>query len=111
MTLLRRLSAILAHTPLPASQLATGFGSGLKPLLPSAAAAAAAPQQQCSSLVGFFQARLLSSSSSSLGGLKALAAGAAAAAAALPATQLQLARGFASKIRPRFLGCKLKPYS
>lgn len=110
MALLRSLSRLVLHPSLSSGQLSAGIASGLRS---ACGVSQGAQQQQCSSLLAFlqtsFQSRLLATRTSSNQGLRQLVSGASQSAA--EAAQLCSSRGFASKLTPRFTGCKLKPYS
>lgn len=73
--------------------------------------AAACDRQQCCSLLSFMQSRLVASGTDA----KYLLGAPHRQQLCLPGTvgrwQQSSVRGFATKLRPRFTGCKLKPYS
>ena len=114
MALLQRLGRCLIPRGLLSSQLriAEGFGAGLAPAAAAAAGAGAGPAPAAApSLLGFLRQLSTRSSSSGAGLQVLLTQQRQRPAAGRWAWQLEQQRGMASKLTPRFTGCKLKPYS
>ncbi len=106
MALLRSLSRLVLQPAVAGCQLSAAAATSLRAGVATQAGAA----RQCSSLLNFVPSSLARTEGlRSLAKADPVALSGGQAAAAL--WQQCSSRGFATKLRPRFLGCKLKPYS